>query len=468
VARPGDAVVVAFSGGADSTALLSGLVELAPRLGLAVHAAHLDHGLDPGSARRAAAAERLAGRLGIACRRGRLGDSPPAVSREAWARDERYRFLEGAAEALGARFIATAHHAGDQAETVLLRLLFGSGLDGLAAIRARHGRRVRPLLGLDRGALRAHLAARGLDPVEDPTNRDPRVPRNRVRRFLFPLLAARDPDLGDRLGRIAAAAGRASGRLERFFAERLGLDRAGGGSGASVDRRAFEALPPALWPHALGWLHRRAGLPYPAARAARRELLRQLRSGGRVGCDCGDGWRWEGCGERLELVRGEAETPHFTYTLQAPGEVEVRELGLRFRLRRGRVAAWMFTRQARRTALAGPLGAGVEIRSRRPGDRLRPLGSPGTRRLKDVFIDRHLPRRQRDRWPLLVVDGEIAWVPGIAIDERHRLGAGDQEVWIVEIEGNAGLSGRVVSDEAQRRSPAPEPSADRDHHPDER
>jgi len=66
------------------------------------------------------------------------------------------------------------------------------------------------------------------------------------------------------------------------------------------------------------------------------------------------------------------------------------------------------------------------------------------------------------------VDGEIAWVPGIAIDERHRLGAGDQEVWIVEIEGNAGLSGRVVSDEAQRRSPAPEPSADRDHHPDER
>jgi tRNA(Ile)-lysidine synthase len=111
--------------------------------------------------------------------------------------------------------------------------------------------------------------------------------------------------------------------------------------------------------------------------------------------------------------------------------VEVPEIGVTVRIRREPVAPWMFRGSPRRAALALPpdveraagtsTGAQVVVRSRRPGDRLRPLGAPGTRKLKDVLIDRGVPRRERDRLPLLCVGGRIAWVPGVTVDEAFRL-----------------------------------------------
>src|SRR5436853_5830650 len=190
---PGDGVVVAFSGGPDSTALLWGMSRLAPRLSLRLFAAHLDHAMDPGSAARAAAAAVLAARLGvplIAERRDVPSARQPGESHEAAARRHRYAFLEETRQRLGARWIATAHHRDDQAETVLLRLLFGSGLAGVAGIRPVHGAVVRPLLALPRAELLAAVTAAGLTPVDDPTNRLPGVPRNRVRHQLLPALAA--------------------------------------------------------------------------------------------------------------------------------------------------------------------------------------------------------------------------------------------------------------------------------------
>src|SRR5438270_569184 len=151
---PGDGVVVAFSGGPDSTALLWGMSRLAGRLGVRLAAAHLDHAMDPGSAGRAAQAAGLAARLGVPCRVERIERvavlSGRAESAEAAARRARYAFLERTREALGARWITTAHHRDDQAETVLLRLLFGSGVEGLAGIRPVHGAVARPLLALPR------------------------------------------------------------------------------------------------------------------------------------------------------------------------------------------------------------------------------------------------------------------------------------------------------------------------------
>ncbi|HUP42706.1 MAG TPA: tRNA lysidine(34) synthetase TilS, partial [Thermoanaerobaculia bacterium] len=199
VVEPGDLIVVAFSGGPDSTALLHGLARLAPERGLRLLAAHLDHGLDAGSGGRAAAARRLAGRLGVECvvaRREVAALAAPGESPEAAARRVRYRFLEEVRRARRGRWIATAHHRDDQAETVVLRLLQGSGVPGLAGIQPVRGRVVRPLLELGRAQLAAALEAdhRGaLDPVEDPTNRDLRRPRNRVRRALLPALEAAEP-----------------------------------------------------------------------------------------------------------------------------------------------------------------------------------------------------------------------------------------------------------------------------------
>jgi tRNA(Ile)-lysidine synthase len=439
----GDGVVVAFSGGPDSTALLWGMSRLAAARGLLLAAAHFDHALDPGSRRRAEGAARLAAELGVALVTERAGADPAGdrggESPEAAARRARYDFLERTRAALGARFIATAHHLDDQAETVLLRLLFGSGLSGLAGIRPLHGAVVRPLLALPRRRLLEALAAAGLAALDDPTNRALSVPRNRVRHRLLPALAAADPACADGLaGRLAGLAARArgaNGAIDRRLAERLAVVPAAGG--IAVPRPAFAALPPELQPFALAWLHRQAGAPYPASEAARAELGRQLAASPRAACDAGGGWRWEATREQLILRRdagARERVADFTYTLKVPGALAIPEIAARIEIRRRAVEPWMFAGAADRAALALPLTEGdlVTVRNRRPGDRIHPLGARGSRRLKEVLIDRRVPRHLRDRLPLLVVGGRIAWVAGVTIDERFRL-AGHATAWVAEV-----------------------------------
>lgn len=426
---PGDSLIAAFSGGPDSTALLLGL----SRLPFRVTAAHLDHGMDPGSAERARAASTIAARLGVplvterreVSRYRRLGESP-----EAAARRVRYEFLEEVRLREGARWIATAHHRDDQAETVLLRLLFGSGLEGLGGIRPVHGAVVRPLLHVPRRELLASLG--DLEPVLDPTNDDLGSPRSRVRHLLLPRLGA-----DDLLPRIAARARSASARLERKVSEHLNVEeREDGIGGIAVERSALERLPAEFHPFALAWLHRRAGAPYPAGGAARTELLRQLGQG-RAACDCGGGWRWETSGGLLVLRRRppeEERVADFSYTLGIPGEVEIPEIAARVGLSRRPVEPWMLSGSPRCAALALPLAEGdrVTVRNRRPGDRIHPLGASGSRKLKELLIDRRVPRRERDRLPLICVGDRIAWVPGVTIDQRFRI-AGEATAWIAEI-----------------------------------
>ncbi len=446
-------LVVAFSGGPDSTALLWGLTRIAPALGLDLLAAHLDHRLDADSPRRAAVAARLAAALAVPLVADRLEGEPAPGSGEgveAYARRRRYAFLNRVAEERRAHRIATAHHAEDQAETVILRLLYGSGLAGLAAIRRHRGRVVRPLLDLPRRALLEGVAASGLEPVEDPTNADLDRPRNRVRHLLLPRLAERDPRIVERLCALAQAAALARRRLDEVLVPLLAPRPLVSARGAAVDRRALDRLPEPLLTPALALLSRRAGAPHPPGEPARRELRRQLgrRAGGGsrrdgrsdgppppIGCDCGDGWRWEGDRISLRLLRREPKTGRFAYTLRVPGELEIPELALKVRLRRGTVEPWMFCGRADRAGLASslPTGTRVVVRNRRPGDRIQPLGGKERVRLKDLLIAHGVPRHRRDRLPLLVIDGALAWVPGVTIDHRFRLGD-ETTTWIAEIE----------------------------------
>ena len=429
---PGDGLIAAFSGGPDSTALLLGLAQLTANRGCRLTAAHLDHAMDPGSAERALAAARLAGRLGVPFvmeRREvpRRGDSP-----EAAARRVRYEFLEEVRVRTGARWIATAHHRDDQAETVLLRLMFGSGLEGLGGIRPVHGAVVRPLLALPRRDL---LAALGdLEPIQDPGNQDLRMPRNRVRHLLLPQLGA-----DDLLARVATKARSASARLERKVSGLLDVQERE--NGIAAGRAALERLPAEILPFALAWLHRRAGAPWPAGSPARNELLRQLGHPGQhraaCDCDCGGGWRWETSGELLILryrPPEEERVADFSYTLGIPGEVEIPEIAVRVGLSRRPVEPWMLSGSPRCAALALPLAEGdrVTVRNRRPGDRIHPLGAAGSRKLKELLIDRRVPRRDRDRLPLICVGERIAWVPGVTIDQRFRI-AGEEIAWIAEV-----------------------------------
>ncbi len=283
------------------------------------------------------------------------------------------------------------------------------------------------------------MAAAGLDPVDDPTNRLPEVPRNRVRHRLLPGLAADDPELPSKLARLATRASSAARTIDRTLSGRLAVAPAEGG--IAVERAAVEALPAGLLPSAFAWLHRQAGAPYPAAGAARAELLRQLAGGGRAACDCGGGWRWETrreMGIELLLLRRPAAAREtvadFTYTLQVPGSVEIPEIAVRVCLSRRAVEPWMLQGSPHRAGLALPLMEGdlVTIRNRRPGDRIHPLGARGSRRLKEVLIDHRVPRHVRERLPLLAVGERIAWVPGVTIDQRFRL-AGHTTAWVAEV-----------------------------------
>ncbi|MEE8137389.1 MAG: tRNA lysidine(34) synthetase TilS [Thermoanaerobaculia bacterium] len=431
-----DLLLVAFSGGADSTALLWGLRELSQAKGFQMHAAHLDHALDRGSPERAAAADRLAADLAVPIASTRIPVSQekrPGESTEQAARRIRYRYLEEVRRELAARYVVTAHHADDQLETVVLRMLFGSGLEGLSGIASRHGKVVRPLLALRRREVRQALERGHLQPVEDPTNQDLRIPRNRIRNLVLPRLLADDPLFERRILRLAAAASGARRSLENTLKDRLQIRR--DRQGVAVRRKVLADLPQELWPSALSLLHREAGASYPPGRPARRDLLRQCRDGGRIGCDCGDGWRWSSSGEDLRLERRRSSTPLFSYTLEVPGEVEIPELAVRVRVRYGKVADWMFQGSPGRAGLALPLAPGdrVTVRNRRPGDRIRPLGCAHSRRLKDVLIDRRVPRPERDRLPLLFVGGHLAWVPGVTIADAFRVG-GERKAWIAEIE----------------------------------
>ncbi|MBI3629760.1 MAG: tRNA lysidine(34) synthetase TilS, partial [Candidatus Rokubacteria bacterium] len=200
----GEAVLVAVSGGADSVALLHVLAALAAELSLRLTVVHLDHGLRPDSAADAAFVESLARARGLPVVVDRIA-VPPGGSLEARAREARYAALRRHAARLGADRVALGHTADDQAETVLMRLLEGAGPRGLAGIPPVRGRYIRPLIETRRAGIVETLTAAGLTWREDPSNRDPKFLRNRIRHELLPLLASTyNPAIVPALARAAA------------------------------------------------------------------------------------------------------------------------------------------------------------------------------------------------------------------------------------------------------------------------
>ena len=235
---PGDLVLAACSGGADSLALAAALAHEAPRLGLRGGGVTVDHGLQDGSADRAAQLAALLGRLGLDPVRiatVTVASGPGRGGPEAAARTARYAALEQVAEQTGAAAVLLAHSRDDQAETVLLGLARGSGARALAGMPARRGRLRRPLLGLSRAALREACQALQLEPWDDPHNFDPSYARARVRHQALPALeAALGPGIAEALARSAAQLSADCAALDAIAAaEEWRIHRAGPGPGVA-------------------------------------------------------------------------------------------------------------------------------------------------------------------------------------------------------------------------------------------
>jgi tRNA(Ile)-lysidine synthase len=199
VLTPGETVVVACSGGPDSTVMLDALARLAPPRRLALHVAHVDHGLRDGSAAEAAQVAAAAAERGLPFTALAADVAPRGSSLQDRARDARRAALGGLAREVGATAIALAHTADDQAETVLMRALTGATPRALAAMADRTGPLARPLLRVWREDVVAYCAALGLVTLDDPSNADPRFLRSRVRHELIPALEAVFPAARRRL-----------------------------------------------------------------------------------------------------------------------------------------------------------------------------------------------------------------------------------------------------------------------------
>jgi tRNA(Ile)-lysidine synthase len=252
-------LIVAVSGGADSVCLCDALAALRDDLALSLTVAHLDHGLRGDASRDDAAyVQRLSESLGLPCLAERADVAALARERrlsiEAAARQARYAFLARAARAAGAARIALAHHADDQAETVLLRLLRGTGIAGLRGMQARAPHPaapdltlIRPLLHLTRADTERYCAARGLTWRADATNDETDALRNRIRHELLPLLARYNPGIRKVLARLADTAAEDLEMIDYATREACArVAQAEAGEWPAFDRAAWRALPAPL------------------------------------------------------------------------------------------------------------------------------------------------------------------------------------------------------------------------------
>ena len=406
-------VAIALSGGRDSIALLHAVATLAPPRQRPVAAVHVHHGLSPHADAWAEFCVATCAAYGVPCavRRVDVGRGP-RTSLEAEARSARYAALAEAGVAAGACAVLLAHHRDDQAETLLLQLLRGAGPHGLAAMPAQrlaHGIAwLRPLLGISRAAIDAHVRAHGLRFVDDHSNGDTRRARNAVRHVVAPALAAVAPAYAATLARAATLQAYAARLADDLAAH----DARGAVDGATLSQAALAALPEHRARNLLRWFLRECGLP-PPSHARLRAMLAALttqRADARAGVAHG--------GAAIGVHRGRivvhAPPP-------APFDSPWRGEPLLL-LPHGRLA---FVGGA-----AGGLdprrldGAPVTVRARRGGERLT-LGPGRPRRaLKSLLQDAGLATWERAALPLVFCGDALAAVPGIGVDVAFQAAPG--------------------------------------------
>jgi tRNA(Ile)-lysidine synthase len=428
--RPGETILAALSGGADSLCLVLVLQEL----GYPLRIAHFDHRLRPDSGRDAEFVRRAADRLGIPVRVGQ-GDvagfaAGKKLTIEEAARKLRYDFLRRTAEELSIASIATGHTLDDQAETVLLHVIRGSGVNGLAGIRpaspgptCRSGpiRVVRPLLGLNHSQTQEYCRRSGWTALEDSSNADPAFARNRIRSRLLPELETFNPGVRAGLARLADIAGSQAD----FIA----------GAADEIWERTAQSDPRLVRIPQATFLSVHVALRRELVRRVVRHLRGELEdlAGRHVDqvTDFADSPPRSGrmdwaLGITVSLERGwivftsvRKDSPSEEWDgreLPVPGILALRDPEWTIRLslvERDEKTDDPWTVRIPAHKIRFPLS----LRRRRNGDRFHPRGMAGAVRLSDFLSAQHLPFRERGHWPLVCDADGILWIPGIRVRE---------------------------------------------------
>lgn len=422
---PGSHVLVALSGGADSTALLCFFLKIAGQYPLRISCAHVEHGIrGEDSLSDLAFVRKLCEEKSVPLYSARV--DAPAYSRlhgcgmEDAARRLRYAFLYETADAIGADAIALAHHAGDQAETVLLHAMRGSDVKGLCAMHYRSGRLIRPLLDERPQALREYLHAIGQSWREDGSNADTAYLRNRIRHDILPGMENAVPGTGAALCRLA----RAAQRDEDYFTAQLAamdfhdirlVD------GIAVPREKLKGMHPALLSRALVRLMDRAGIGPQCADAIENTMDMLSKGEGCVNLTSG-AHAWSGerylCLTRVQETISDTPLNLAGRTKTPFGEFDVRPAML------GETGDG---KREQRIPLELLRGAYVSVR--REGDAMIPFGKSTPVKIKKLMIDACVERAMRRSVPIVRDEqGKILWAVGLRPDERCRGVATDRQV----------------------------------------
>jgi tRNA(Ile)-lysidine synthase len=447
----GGTVIVGYSGGADSTALLHLMTRVQGEFNLRVQAAHLHHGMRPEADDDVRVCAAVCAQLGVPLHVERVDVPARAqaerISLEEAGRNARYAFFDRLAHELNAVAVALAHTRDDQIETILINLLRGTGPRGLCGMPYKRDRIIRPLLDATRAQTHHYCAAQGLPTVFDSTNLDPHQLRRRVRTELIPLLRDLSPAFDRHLlrladileneeawwdyevhslmecGSVASADAEASLQHSLECGSVASADAEASLQHSKIRREFFTHLHPALQRRILReWLRAHLG----TLRLPPYEILEGIR------CAALQGKRtsWQ-LSDTLRLTTDEAAlTLHTKPPALEPYEYPVE---LETPILIPQAGAWLEARLLDApppTLHAAPDCACIDadavqgqltVRNGRRGDRFQPLGMPAPKKLSDIFVDRKAPRAERWRLPLLCDAAGILWVPGYTIAARARI-----------------------------------------------
>lgn len=438
---PDTRVLVATSGGSDSVALALAFqaLSLQPGKPLRLRLAHINHGLRGMEADEDEVFVRaFASRLGLEVEAVRVDTSSYAVehrqSIETAARELRYGELRRMLHAWGGDLIAVGHHVDDQAETVLMNLMRGAGLEGLAGMSVRSGDIIRPFLRLSHETIITALGALGESHRVDRSNADQGPRRNQIRHQVLPILEEIRPHVSRTIARTASLLG---GDVDYLHAESVlalrYMDTQIEPNHVSAATGVWRALHPALQARALRLLVQAVTGDVRDLSEKHVAIMREAITGsgqsGHVGSRLPHLLRLEVVDQRVHLFQGEPTSSSIPDSahLPIPGDCETAFGHFQATISsHNRQSAHMHE-----LAVCGPhhgwcdadvLGDRLRVRRRQPGDRLSLLHSPGSRKLQDLFVDAKIPRRERDKIPVLETDEFIVWVPGFEVDRRASIG----------------------------------------------
>lgn len=439
---PPSSLLIALSGGIDSTALLLGVSDLRAD-GYRIIAGHVNHHLRGSeSDRDEAFAAELATSLEIQWLRADAPPDPDSIRErglEAAAREARYRALRIMKESAGADWILTAHQSDDQAETILMRLLKGGSLRSLGGIAARTADCLRPLLSVPRRDLEAYLSSKAISPHTDASNKDIRFERNRVRHELLPALELVYPDIRESLIHLSQEVREQEQLLEPLVRS---------ASQRWCVRRPAETLfirgsePEAAWVRERIFMDEIRRLS-PATRDVRASRLAIVAAGvgslprTRITRDL------EAVpsprGTRLRKIASERPEPfNLPISIDVPFEIPALHVWGILRPVHG-IAAERLSSPATLSSqfFAVPDSdrpPSFAISSRRPGQRFQPLGLRYQKKLNEFLIDRKIPKELRDQLPLLLCNDDIVWVAGVEVSEKYKVPAHPQSLFEISIE----------------------------------